>query len=125
TVVLITHKLDEVIAISDEITVMRSGRTVERIRTADTTPGAIARAMVGRDVALALDHLGVGGGGGGAGLHASGPDASGAVSEAAGERVPPPATEGAGRQQNASAAEAARGAPPENTIGAPRPERAT
>ena len=58
TVVLITHKLDEVIAVSDAITVMRAGATVERIRTADTTPGAIARAMVGRDVALALDAVG-------------------------------------------------------------------
>ena len=58
TVVLITHKLDEVIAISEAITVMRAGATVERIRTADTTPRAIARAMVGRDVALALDAAG-------------------------------------------------------------------
>ncbi|MCU0646789.1 MAG: ABC transporter ATP-binding protein [Gemmatimonadaceae bacterium] len=56
TVILITHKLDEVIAISDGITVMRAGATVDRLRTADTTPQAIARAMVGRDVALALDH---------------------------------------------------------------------
>jgi len=55
TVVLITHKLDEVVEISDTITVMRAGRTVERIRTKDTTPRDIARAMVGRDVALALD----------------------------------------------------------------------
>jgi ABC-type uncharacterized transport system ATPase subunit len=55
TVVLITHKLDEVIDISDTITVMRAGTTVERIRTADTTPAAIARAMVGRDVVLATD----------------------------------------------------------------------
>jgi general nucleoside transport system ATP-binding protein len=56
TVILITHKLDEVTAISDTITVMRAGRTVDRLRTADTTPRDIARAMVGRDVALALDH---------------------------------------------------------------------
>ncbi|MDF1502820.1 ABC transporter ATP-binding protein [Roseisolibacter sp. H3M3-2] len=60
TVVLITHKLDEVVDISDTITVMRAGTTVERIRTADTTPQAIARAMVGRDVALALDVMGAG-----------------------------------------------------------------
>ncbi|AHG89854.1 ABC transporter related protein [Gemmatirosa kalamazoonensis] len=57
TVVLITHKLDEVVEISDTITVMRAGRTVERIRTKDTTPRDIAKAMVGRDVNLALDHL--------------------------------------------------------------------
>ncbi len=52
TVVLITHKLDEVVAISETITVMRHGETVERIPTAETTPAAIARAMVGRDVVL-------------------------------------------------------------------------
>jgi len=55
TVVLITHKLDEVIAVSDTITVMRAGRTVSRFPTAGTTPRDIARAMVGRDVSLALD----------------------------------------------------------------------
>ena len=54
TIVLITHKLDEVIGISDTITVMRAGRTVERLVTKETTPAAIARAMVGRDVSLAL-----------------------------------------------------------------------
>ena len=52
TIVLITHKLDEVIGISDRITVMRAGRTVERLVTSETTPAAIARAMVGRDVEL-------------------------------------------------------------------------
>src|SRR5215212_7822392 len=37
TIVLITHKLDEVMEISDTITVMRQGRTVGRLRTVDTT----------------------------------------------------------------------------------------
>jgi simple sugar transport system ATP-binding protein len=55
TIVLITHKLDEVMDVSDTITVMRAGETVARMRTADTSPRKIARAMVGRDVALALD----------------------------------------------------------------------
>ena len=55
TIVLITHKLDEVIDVSETITVMRAGRTVAHMPTAGTTPQAIARAMVGRDVALALD----------------------------------------------------------------------
>jgi simple sugar transport system ATP-binding protein len=55
TVVLITHKLDEVIDVSDAITVMRQGATVARMATRDATPQAIARAMVGRDVALARD----------------------------------------------------------------------
>ena len=52
TIVLITHRLDEVIEISDVITVMRGGETVERLRTSDTTPAQIARAMVGREVVL-------------------------------------------------------------------------
>ncbi len=55
TVILITHKLDEVIAVSDTITVMRAGLTVSRFATQGTTPRDIARAMVGRDVNLALD----------------------------------------------------------------------
>ena len=53
TIILITHKLGEVMEVSDTITVMRHGRTVERLRTANTTPAEIARAMVGRDVQLA------------------------------------------------------------------------
>jgi ABC-type uncharacterized transport system ATPase subunit len=52
TIVIITHKLDEVMAISDQVTVMRHGRTVERMATAGTSPTEIARAMVGRDVVL-------------------------------------------------------------------------
>ena len=55
TIVLITHKLDEVMSISDTVTVMRHGRTISRLRTADTTPQAIAREMVGRDVVLASE----------------------------------------------------------------------
>lgn len=57
TVVLITHKLDEVIEISSAITVMRAGRTITRLNTFETTPRDIARAMVGRDVSLALDMM--------------------------------------------------------------------
>jgi ABC-type uncharacterized transport system ATPase subunit len=55
TIILITHKLDEVTEISDTITVVRAGRTVARFPTAGTSPAAIARAMVGRDVVLAGD----------------------------------------------------------------------
>jgi ABC-type uncharacterized transport system ATPase subunit len=52
TIVLITHRLDEVIDLSDTITVMRAGETVERLKTSETTPAGIARSMVGRDVTL-------------------------------------------------------------------------
>lgn len=53
TIVLITHKLDEVMEVSDSITVMRDGLTVSRMETVNTSPKEIARAMVGREVALA------------------------------------------------------------------------
>ena len=52
TTVLITHKLDEVMEISSEITVMRSGETTARLATAETSPREIAKAMVGREVDL-------------------------------------------------------------------------
>ncbi len=84
TVVLITHKLDEVVEISDSITVMRAGRTVETLKTSETTPQAIARAMVGRDVSLAgmdgeafgATRLGGAGGGTGGGAGAGSGEAS-------------------------------------------------
>lgn len=53
TVVLVTHRLDEVMEISDRVTVMRAGETVGQLVTADASPAAIARIMVGREVALA------------------------------------------------------------------------
>ena len=52
TIVLITHRLDEVMDLSDTITVMRAGQTISRLKTASTNPAEIARAMVGRDVVL-------------------------------------------------------------------------
>jgi general nucleoside transport system ATP-binding protein len=52
TIVLITHKLDEVMAVSDRVTVMRNGETVGRLVTAETSAAELARLMVGRDVAL-------------------------------------------------------------------------
>jgi ABC-type uncharacterized transport system ATPase subunit len=52
TIVLITHRLDEVVQLSDTITVMRAGQTVSCIKTSETTPAEIARLMVGREVSL-------------------------------------------------------------------------
>jgi simple sugar transport system ATP-binding protein len=53
TLIVITHKLDEVLDLSDRITVMRGGQTVARFETRATNAVEIARAMVGRDVSLA------------------------------------------------------------------------
>jgi general nucleoside transport system ATP-binding protein len=51
-VVFISHKLREVMAVSDLVTVMRDGAVVDAVRTADTGPEQLARAMVGRSVDL-------------------------------------------------------------------------
>ncbi len=52
-VALVSHKLDEVLSVTDQITVMRDGRVVERLETASADPEALTRAMFGR--ALAAD----------------------------------------------------------------------
>lgn len=52
TVIIITHRLDEVMSLSENITVMRAGETVAHFRTSDTNPAEIAQAMVGRHVRL-------------------------------------------------------------------------
>src|SRR5687768_1126080 len=55
TVVIITHKLPEVLAISDEVTVMRDGRVVGQVQTKDTNAAELARMMVGREVLLRVE----------------------------------------------------------------------
>jgi simple sugar transport system ATP-binding protein len=52
TIVIITHKLSEVLAISDRVTVMRDGRVVGQVETRATSAAELARLMVGRDVLL-------------------------------------------------------------------------
>ena len=51
-VVLVSHKLDEVLAATDEITIMRRGAVVDRRATANADASSLARAMVGREVSL-------------------------------------------------------------------------
>ena len=60
TVILVTHKLDELMDVTDRITVMRHGRTVGGMRTRETTPAEIATAMVGRAVRLDASGMPVG-----------------------------------------------------------------
>jgi simple sugar transport system ATP-binding protein len=52
TVILITHKLREVMAITDRVTVMRRGSVVDTVDTASTSREALAEMMVGRSVVL-------------------------------------------------------------------------
>src|SRR6202165_5502130 len=55
TVIIITHKLEEVLAISDEVTVMRDGRVVGQRKTSETNAAELARLMVGREVLLRVE----------------------------------------------------------------------
>ncbi len=55
TVILITHKLREIMEITDTVSVMRRGEMVATLRTADTTPEELAELMVGRKVLLRVD----------------------------------------------------------------------
>ncbi len=55
TIIIITHKLDEVLAISDEVTVMRDGRSVGNVETSETNAKDLARMIVGRDVLLRVE----------------------------------------------------------------------
>lgn len=50
TIIFITHKLNEVMELTDRITVMKSGKIVGILETAKTSKEEIARLMVGRDV---------------------------------------------------------------------------
>lgn len=56
TVILVTHKLREVLEGSDHVTVLRDGRVVARLVTADTSADEIAAAMTGRAVDLDRVH---------------------------------------------------------------------
>ncbi len=55
TILLITHKLKEIMALCDAVTVMRAGAVVLDCAIADTTVDALALAMVGRRVQLGRD----------------------------------------------------------------------
>lgn len=54
TVILITHKLPEILAITDDVTVMRAGAVVAALKTADTNQEDLAHKMVGRSVTTEL-----------------------------------------------------------------------
>ncbi len=59
-VVLISHKLDEVLEVTDVVTIMRDGSVVAELRTAEADAHRLAKAMVGREVLLQADMAAVG-----------------------------------------------------------------
>jgi len=50
SVVFISHKLHEIMAITDRVTVLRSGRVIDSLATQDATPHTLAQMMVGREM---------------------------------------------------------------------------
>ena len=51
SVIVITHKLHEVMAVADRITVLRGGRSVATVSVSEATPRSLAALMVGREIA--------------------------------------------------------------------------
>ena len=55
TIILITHKLREIMEITDTVSVMRRGEMTATVKTAETSPEQLAELMVGRKVLLQID----------------------------------------------------------------------
>jgi simple sugar transport system ATP-binding protein len=55
SIIFITHKLKEVLAVSDRITVMRAGRVINTVNPSETDSAQLANMMVGRQVILTVD----------------------------------------------------------------------
>ncbi|MHB9151239.1 MAG: ABC transporter ATP-binding protein [Spirochaetales bacterium] len=53
--VFITHKMEEVMTFSDRVMVLRKGKVVAGVATAATSPGELAKLMVGREILFELD----------------------------------------------------------------------
>ena len=55
SIILITHKLGELIGVGDNITIIRDGKVVDTVEATGTDEGALARLMVGREVLLRVE----------------------------------------------------------------------
>ncbi len=55
TVLLVTHKLRDVMSFTDRVTVFRAGKVTGEVETSHTTPQELANLMVGRKVVLSID----------------------------------------------------------------------
>ena len=55
SVIIITHKMAEVMAISDRVTVLRKGESIATVVTAETTPKQLTEMMVGSAVSLEIE----------------------------------------------------------------------
>jgi simple sugar transport system ATP-binding protein len=51
TIVFVSHKLDELMSVSDRVTVLRAGKRIGTVNTRDSSPRELARMMIGRELA--------------------------------------------------------------------------
>ncbi|MEM9426807.1 MAG: ABC transporter ATP-binding protein [Pseudomonadota bacterium] len=57
TIILITHKLREIMDVTDTVSVMRRGEMTATVKTVETSPAELAELMVGRKVLLRVDKV--------------------------------------------------------------------
>lgn len=55
SIILITHKLKEIMEISDRVTIIRRGKVIDTVETNQTNPQELAEKMVGRGVSFKVD----------------------------------------------------------------------
>ncbi|REK64147.1 MAG: heme ABC transporter ATP-binding protein [Brevibacillus sp.] len=55
TIILITHKLKEIMAVCDAVTIIRRGKVIDSVAVKDTNPDELAAKMVGREVTFKVD----------------------------------------------------------------------
>lgn len=55
SIIIITHKLNEVMAVSDRVTILRKGQTITTVNTNESSPKKLTDLMVGTSVDLAID----------------------------------------------------------------------
>lgn len=59
SVVLISHELEEMLEVTDRITVLRDGRVVSTVTSSEASPDSLAREMLGHDVSVPAEVLGL------------------------------------------------------------------
>lgn len=57
SIILITHKLKEIMHISDTVTIIRRGKVIETVKTSEASPSILAEKMVGRNVTFKVDKI--------------------------------------------------------------------
>lgn len=57
SIILITHKLKEIMAICDSVTIIRRGKVIDSVEVKDTNPDDLAAKMVGREVSFKTDKI--------------------------------------------------------------------